>query len=365
MENNTSRQSDYQPDTATHPGELLAEYLKAYGMTQVELAERTGLSQKVIHGIVRAKAPVTADTAIKLHRIFDKPSHFWDNLQRNYDSITARQAEQQRLQDNLGWLKKFPVAHMVKTGWITKHQNQADQLDSVLQFFGIASPDQWEVASKIAYRQSARSDVYPLSAWLRRGEIEAFRMNIPTDFDQAAFMQVLSRARALTQKPPEVFQPKLIQDCAKAGVALVFVPELPKAKVSGCTRWIDGKAIIQLSLHYKSNDQLWFTFFHEAGHIIKHGRKKVFLEGNGVCEDKEEKEADIFARDMLIPPGKYQEFLSEMGFHKFSQSAIRAFAGEIGIAPGIVVGRLQHDEKIPFSRGNNLKIRYQWVEEQV
>ena len=93
MENNASRQSDYQPDTAMHPGELLAEYLEAYGMTQTELAERTGLSKKVINGIVRAKAPVTADTAVKLHRIFGKPSHFWDNLQKNYDSIMARQAE--------------------------------------------------------------------------------------------------------------------------------------------------------------------------------------------------------------------------------------------------------------------------------
>jgi len=28
------------------------------------------------------------------------------------------------------------------------------------------------------------------------------------------------------------------------------------------------KALIQLSLSYKTNDHLWFTFFHKAGHRV-------------------------------------------------------------------------------------------------
>lgn len=364
MESSTFRQSDYQPDTATHPGELLGEYLEAYRMTQVELAGRTGLSKKVINEIVHGKAPVTADTAIKLQRIFNKPSRFWENLQQNYNSIKARQAEQKRLQRNLNWLKKFPVADMVKRGWIAKHRNPTDQLDSVLNFFGIASPDQWKVASQIAYRQSTRfkADRYTLSVWLRYGEIEALKMNIP-NFNRAAFRKVLSRARALTREQPEVFQPQLIKDCAQAGVALVFVPELPKTNVSGCTRWFDGKAMIQLSLRYRSNDHLWFTFFHEAGHILKHGRKQVFLEGNVTNKETEEKEADVFARDMLIPPDKYKAFLLEEEFSGYSRDAIKDFADQIDIAPGIVVGRLQHDKAIRFSQQNKLKERYKWVKQ--
>ncbi len=361
MASSALRQSDYRPDTATHPGELLGEYLAAYGMTQVELAGRTGLSKKAINEIIRGKAPVTADTAIKLHRIFNKPSYFWSALQQNHDDIKARQAEQKRLQGRLNWLKKFPVAQMIKQDWIAKRRNPTDQLDSVLQFFGIASPAQWKVASKIAYRQAARFEAnsYALSAWLRRGEIEALEMDIP-NFNRAAFRQALNRARELTREQPEVFQPQLIRDCAQAGVALVFVPELPKTKVSGCTRWFDGKAMIQLSLRYKSNDQLWFAFFHEAGHILKHGRKKVFLEC-GVMYEKEEEEADVFARNMLIPPAEYNAFLLEEGLGGYPLQAIEDFADKIGIAPGIVVGRLQHDRKIKFSCGNALKERYTWA----
>jgi hypothetical protein len=163
--------------------------------------------------------------------------------------------------------------------------------------------------------------------------------------------------RALTREIPEAFQQCLIEACAQAGVAVVFVPELPKTGVSGCTRWIGGKAVIQLSLRYKSNDQLWFTFFHEAGHILKHGRKEVFLEGNGMDDDKE-KEANTFARNHLIPPADYRRFLSS--WNRRSLAPIDLFAREIGIAPGIVVGRLQFDKLLLPSHGNGLKVFYRW-----
>jgi Zn-dependent peptidase ImmA (M78 family) len=149
---------------------------------------------------------------------------------------------------------------------------------------------------------------------------------------------------------------ELVELCASAGVAVVFVPELPKTGVSGATRWLGDKAVIQLSLRYKSNDQLWFTFFHEAGHIMLHGRKDVFIEGKGM-DGKQELEADDFACDHLIPQADYTDFVAT---RKLTIAEIEAFAAEVTIAPGIVVGRLQHDEFLPRNQGNKLKVFYQW-----
>ncbi len=156
---------------------------------------------------------------------------------------------------------------------------------------------------------------------------------------------------------PEVFQPQLVEMCASAGVAVVFVPELPKTGVYGATRWIGNKAVIQLSLRYKSNDHLWFTFFHEAGHIIKHGRKEIFIEGNGLDNEKEE-EANAFARDRLIPQAALRKFIQSWDGR--SLAPIETFAKKIKIAPGIVVGRLQHDKLLPNSHGNGLKVFFRW-----
>jgi Zn-dependent peptidase ImmA (M78 family) len=149
--------------------------------------------------------------------------------------------------------------------------------------------------------------------------------------------------------------------CAQAGVAVVFVPELPGTHLYGATRWLGTKkALIQLSLRGKSDDQLWFTFFHEAGHILLHEKKDVFIkaEGKGCGEiggSEKEQEANQFAQDLLIPSEKYQAFVDT---GQFDESEIRTFAKEIGIAPGIIVGRLQHEKIIPFSAWNNLKKRY-------
>ncbi len=169
-------------------------------------------------------------------------------------------------------------------------------------------------------------------------------------------MSILDAIRDLTREAPDVFVPRLEELCSSAGVAVVFLPELPKTGVYGATRWLNDKAVIQLSLRYKSNDHLWFTFFHEAGHILKHGRKDVYIEGKGLDGEKEE-EANAFARDKLIPPAQLRRLL-EGG--RPTLAAIERFAEGIGIAPGIVVGRLQHENVLPMNTGNKLKISYCW-----
>ena len=253
---------------------------------------------------------------------------------------------------------------MIDFGWIPKFKDKGETLESVLRFFGIASPDQWQPVwekHQIAYRQTRLFKNYAeaVSAWLRQGEIEAHQIAC-NPFDKKVFKETLNELRGLTKESPKVFQSKLVEMCATAGVAVVFIPELPKTGVHGATRWTGNKAIIQLSLYYKSNDQLWFTFFHEAGHILIHGRKDIFIEGNGFNEEKEE-EANIYARNKLIPPSDLKLFLATSG-NRPTLVAIKSFSDKINIAPGIVVGRLQHEKILPFDTGNKLKVWYRWAD---
>ena len=354
----------YQPDYLVTPGEVLEEYLDGLGMTQAELASRTGLAKKTINEIVKAKSPITPETALKLERALGRPAHFWNNLERQYQEDRVRLAEQQRLEACLEWLKRVPVLAMAKHGWIKRLKDKVEQLEEVLRFFGVVSPDQWQVVwaeHQVAYRQTQRFETCAeaVSAWLRQGEIQA-RQIACAPYDPKSFKQILQEVRGLTREGPDSFVPKLVDLCASAGVAVVFVHELPKTGVWGATRWLGDRAVIQLSLRYKSNDHLWFTFFHEAGHILKHGRKEVFIEGNGLDGEKEE-EANAFARDQLISPADFRRLLRS---GRPSLAAINDFALEIGIAPGIVVGRLQHDGVLPRDTGNKLKVFYRWADEQ-
>lgn len=202
-----------------------------------------------------------------------------------------------------------------------------------------------------------------MAAWLRKGEVIGHETEC-RPYDKQRFIKVLKDVRSLTVEPPEGFQPEVKRLCAQAGVAVAFVPEFPKTRVSGATRWLTPqKALVMLSLRYKTDDQLWFTLFHEVAHILSHGKTELFIHDTIPNANPKEAEADKFAADFLIPPDKYQSFLQTHGSN-LGKKVIRDFAGNLKIAPGIVVGRLHHDGNLPFSHCNDLKVRLTWKEQE-
>lgn len=358
----SSLANQFVPDYAVPPGETLSDTLEALGMTQAELSERTGRPKKTINEIIKGKAPISPETALQLERVLGVPAAFWNNLEKNYRETVARLAEQERLQEQIAWLCEIPVKSLVKQGWIRPYKDKVHQLQEVLNYFGVASPDRWRevwLGAQVAYRtsQAFESDPGAVSAWLRKGELVAREITCKP-YNEIAFKVVLKTIRGLTVRPPEEFQNEVVRLCADAGVAVVFVTELPKMRASGATWWLTPtKAVIQLSLRYKSNDHLWFSFFHEAGHILLHGKKDVFIEDNE--NNEKEDEANRYASESLIPSNQFKVFLSST---RLSKDGIGRFAAEIGIAPGIVVGRLQHDGYLPPSHCNDLKTRLVWKE---
>jgi HTH-type transcriptional regulator/antitoxin HigA len=177
-------------------------------------------------------------------------------------------------------------------------------------------------------------------------------------YDKIRFERALKAIRALTCEPPDVFEPQMHKLLHAAGVILVLVPAIPRAYVSGVARWLSPtRPLIQLSLYGKTNDKFWFTFFHEAAHILLHANSKeekrsVFLDDPNASHSNkpQEHEANQWAGDWLIPP----EFGTELRDLR-SKAAVIDFATRIGIHPGIVVGRLQHDGVIEPSWMNDLK----------
>jgi HTH-type transcriptional regulator / antitoxin HigA len=355
---------EFQPDYAIHPGETLAETLEELGMSQAELAERTGRPLKTINEIVQGKAAITADTALQLERATGVPASFWNNAQRNYEAALARNDEAKELERQLAWLRRFPVKPLVKCGWVQRAENELEQMRHLLNFFGVAGVSEWEriwQRPQAAFRKSAIFESHPMAvaAWLRQGERLAQHTQA-NPFHKNRFMIALERIRELTTADPKVFEPEIKRLCAEAGAVVVFVPEVPGARAYGATRWLaPDKAILQLSLRGKADDFLWFTFFHEAAHILKHGKKDVFIEAPEQATDKEgqakEEQANNFAAEFLIPSDIFRDFRSS---GVFTRPRILAFARTIGIAPGIVVGRLQHEGLIEFKQYNDLKRRF-------
>lgn len=356
----------FAPDYAVPPGETLLETIETLGMTQADLAARAGRPLKTINEIIRGKAAITPDTALQLERVLGVSATFWLNRESRYRETLARRAEQRALSGDIAWTRAFPIAQMVKLGWLPEVRSRVERTQALLQFLGVARPEQWEEISRSTVAQfrmtSARAaSPAALHAWLRRGESEARHLAC-APFDKERFRDALADARGLTREPPAVFQKQLVTRCANAGVAVVFVPEITGSRASGATRWLSpNRALIQLSLRYKTDDHLWFTFFHEAGHILLHARGSIFIETDGADPGDQEREANRFAEDMLVPRAAWSAFVTSLTPQRVSVDVVHAFAAAQGIAAGIVVGRLQHEGRLPRTHLNALKRRLTWA----
>jgi len=350
----------YRPDYAVPPGHTLRETLEALGMDQRELATRTGLSTKHVNQIIHGTAPITQETALLLERVTAVPARIWNNLEMNYRHRLAKQEERRGLGQATHWLKKFPIRELIQRGHIQKGLDKVQTLRDLLKFFGVASVSAWDevwMNPRVAYRKSNAFQGKPevMATWLRLGEIAAQAIEC-LPYSDKKFKRALMEIRKLTKQDPQQFCPKMNTLGAQAGVAVVFVKEMKGAPVSGASRWLTPqKAMIQLSLRHRSDDHFWFSFFHEAGHILLDGKKEIFIDVNHENNEREEA-ANRFASNMLIPVEKQKEL------HTLTEiRSIRRFAREIGIAPGIVVGRLQHEGIIGYHQANNLKQKYQWA----
>jgi len=356
----------FKPDYVFPPGDTLLETIESLGLTQKELATRMGRPLKTINQIIKGTAQIMPETALQLEKVTGVPASFWNSAESNYREHLARLADEQRHQEQVKWVDRFSYKQMASLGLVALLKEKVEQVDQLLRYFGVASPKQWEATYGDlcgAARESGhfKSDLGDLSAWLRAGEMLAQKRECQT-YDKDTFTANLWKIRALTAQSPASVWLEVCELCAASGVAVVLVPELPKTHVSGFTRWLTpDKAIIQLSLRYKTDDSLWFTFFHEAAHILLHGKRDIFVEYRGVDNPKEQ-EANQWAGEFLIPSSNWKAFLA--GLPKTpSSSHIRAFARQQGIAPSIVLGRLQHREKLvsPGSfNGLKHKVEIEW-----
>lgn len=348
----------FRPDYAIPPGETLRDRIAELAMSQTDLAARSGLSTKHINQIIQGLAPLTQETALILERVTGTPAGFWNRLEASFREAELRAQQRELTAEDDQWLSTMPVKALQAAGHLPTRADRSTLFHSLLAFFGVADRAAWDriwmrpVAS-FKRAQAFRSDPSAIAAWLRLGEL-AVRDIITADFDPRQFRTALQQIRQLTRRAD--FSDELVSICAAAGVAVVYVREIDKSRISGATWWASPlRAVIQLSDRHKSDDQFWFAFFHEAAHLLLHSKKQTFID-DGSENDELEQEAHKFAASLLIPPAEAKRLQMLR-----TPEDVEKFAAEIGIASGIVVGRLHHDGLWEWSKGNKLRRRLQIV----
>jgi len=341
----------FAPDYAFPPGATLRAKLVELGLSQAQLADRLAVSEKHVSQLVHGHVALTYETAVALERVTGTPADTWNALEARYRDHELRTRQRRLDAQDRSWLRQLPLKDLLDLGLVDSISDEARLYDQVTRFFGVADRNGWNrvwLRPVGSFKRSPayRSDPGAVAAWLRLGELEAASVECKP-YEASRFRISLKRVRELTRKGG--FE-ELVNLCAEVGVAVVFVREVGKCRASGAARWLTpSKAIIQLSDRYKRADSLWFSFFHEAGHLLLHSKKEVFINDGSEDGDVED-EANHFAQDLLIPPQRAQEL-------RLLQTAsdVEAFANRIGIATSIVAGRLGNDKLWSWPRVAKLR----------
>lgn len=358
----------FTSDWASPPGATIADLLAARRVSPAELARDVGETPERIAALLSGQIALNSSLADALAKTLGGSSNFWLTRERQYRDTASRLAAQPTAAE--GWLRTLPLRDMITRGWVERAAGPERQAEAALRFFGCANLSEWHseyarVVANTAYKTSASftSHAGALAAWLRQGEREAVSVECAA-WDPAALRAALPGLRALTLlHRPESFLPRLRAQCAACGVAVAVVRAPTGCRASGATRFVSPtKALLLLSFRHLSDDQFWFAFFHEVGHLLLHDLDAVFVEGQVdgedvvAGEDDPEAQANAFAAETLVPAAALPRMLD---LPAVAREIIR-FAREIGIAPGIVVGQLQHHGRLSHAQMQRLKRRYQW-----
>lgn len=359
--------SEFAPEWFSPPGSTLSMMMARRGISARELTkilqEDTAFILRLFAGTERIERRV----AKLLAENVGATPEFWTSRQAKYDVALNRSACSIAPDAATAWLRSLPLKDMREAGWIMPATHQ-HPLAAALAYFGVTDPDEWrqryaDHATKYSYRtsQTFESKLGALAAWLRQGELQAAGIKC-AKWDPETFRSALVEVRRLTRlKSPLLFMAKLRDHCASSGVAVVFIKAPSGCRASGATRFVGrDKAMLILSFRHLSDDHFWFSFFHEAGHLLLHGHDLTFVDGDAAEATEKEKEANQFAAGALIPFPERERLDRLRG----DVNSVVRFAVSTGVSPGIVVGQMQHSGLLGPNQLNGLKRRYTWDEVQ-
>lgn len=339
---------------ATPPGATIKEQLQDKGMSQKEFATRMDLSQKHVSKLINGEVQLTPDVAVRLEMVLGVPAKFWNKLEATYREKLIKVNAENEMDEDKDIAKKIPYKEMSDYGWVPITKKIEEKVVNLRKFFGVVRLGLMKDMrlSRIACRRLAETEKsnYALMAWAQQAKIEA--RDIKTSpIDLKTLEKRLPEIRSMTTLDPEFFCNQLEKLLADCGIAIVFLPYMDGSFLHGAT-FIDGKKIvIGLTVRGKDADKFWFSLFHELGHIVLGHVNNI----DGTTED-DEKAADQFAQEILIPKVDFDAFVSQ---NDFSRSSIRNFADKQGVQCGIVVGRLQKEGFIKYNQYNDLKTKYE------
>ncbi len=327
------------------PGEFLKDELEARNWSQTEFAEIIGRPVRLVNEIIAGKKSITPETAMQLAAALGTSAEMWMNLESQYQLSRLRESTS-AIQRKALLHGRFPVRDMTKRRWV----DASDDIDVVehefRKFYCLDSLDAAPALPHAARKHSYEGVSILQWSWLFRVKQVAESITAPR-YSRGRLIKALPELRALMAAPEDSRHvPRLLNE---AGVRFVVVEALPGSKIDGACLWLDGgQPAIALSARLDRIDNFWFVLRHEIEHLLQeHGKAdrmildEDILESAGSGQPSEEQVANKAAAQFGVTDAELEAYMARVAPYFFAREGVLAFAAQLGVHPGIVVGRLQ------------------------
>ena len=346
------------------PGKYIKDELEKRGWTQTDVAFFLGRSSSVeINNLITGKKKITPEVAQELAAVFSSAPEYWLNLENKY-RLTQIEDVDESINRKVRLFSTFPVKEILKRNWVENTEDIEELEKRLFDFLGIKSIDEQPHIAHAAKKSTTYNETtVNQAAWMIRAYNLAPAVMV-AKFSEESLLEAFEKLRLILFNVEEIRHvPRIL---ANAGIRFLIVETLSNSKIDGVTFWLDKKSpVIVLSMRFDRIDAFWQALLHELDHV-KHleGQDMPIIDSNLIgegatkAEDKPEFErrADSFAANFSIPSKELEKFITRI-HPLYTRDKILGFSARIKVHPGIVVGQLQHEGKIPYSHFRDFLIK--------
>ena len=334
--------------------------MKLKDLSQDELYARLGYSRRTLVD------HFSAEKQCEIEFLLDAPATDLWNITDGKDKLALEQARcsfehRFRSDEYISWAQRFPVRELQSLGFIRKSDGMSFTQKfrsgllprEIMKFLGVASVDGWKKRYAIAQNSV---NPYAYSAWIRLGELQVKTPAKEIFLYRGIIANNLKFLRRNSEPLRQSLRNSVVETLEKCDIRVLQVPAFISAPAPRSTVfWKGQQPIIQLSTAPMSDSSFLEAVYHAVGHILQEHTKRpcLMLPAAAKCATNPQSsddnrycaEASRIAESLLMTEAEECEIICCGQFAK--KECVDFFARKFQIRPGIIVSRLQQQNKIP------------------
>lgn len=330
-----------------HPSSILKKILEEKSVSQRELASIIQIAPSVLSGILLHNKSFTAEIAVKLEAAGYDRAKDWLVRQAFYDLFKVQKDFESETKNIIEWnniQKIISVSYFRKQGFITS--DLSENISNIYKIYNVSDLNSFfEFHNNYTFSHYRKSSAFTeqknnVISWSVLAE---YLLKDPIDikFDSSFKDELITKLNQLFKNNKKSLLSDTKNLLANYGIKFNVLDRPSKTPVDGKSFMSNNIPAIVLSLKYKRLDNFAFTIMHELGHVFlhltqKHGNECFYI--NSSKDNILEFEANLFARNALIPPDEWKKF--ERSHSIYTDEAIIEFSKKINVHPAIIRGRV-------------------------